>query len=136
MKLLPAFWGCLLLWSCNARQCGERREPAGADTLMMAEQWQGVIHAVTCQEIEVRISLSHRGNSDSGSYQMMQRCKDNNNTFTDEGEWRIRTGKDTLYILRGRNGQDARYYKVKGNRLFELDADKNEVSTYYLEKVQ
>jgi hypothetical protein len=104
---------------------------------MVAEQWQGTVHAVTCQDIEVMLSIAHKEGADSGSYQMIQRCKDNNNTFRDEGEWRMQKHKgDHFYVLRNRTGEGPRYYKVKGKRLVELDADKKEVDTYYLEKVE
>lgn len=126
----------ILLWACNARQCGERKPPAATDTLMVAEQWQGTVHAVTCRDIEVRLSIAHKEGSDTGTYQLMQRCKENNNTFNDEGVWRLQRGKEPLYILTGASGEGPHYYKVKGKRLYELDADKKEVATYYLEKVE
>jgi hypothetical protein len=103
---------------------------------MMAEQWQGVIHAITCKDIEVRLSIAHKEGADTGTFQLMQRCRDNNNTFNDEGRWTARRGKDTTYALTGANGEGPRYYRVSGKRLYELDADKKEVTTYYLEKVE
>jgi hypothetical protein len=137
MKWLPALGCCLFLWACNARHCGkDKPQVSGADTLTLAEQWQGTVHAVTCQNIEVRLSFAHKEGSDTGTFQLMQRCKDNNNTFNDEGVWILRRGKDTIYTLVKANGEGPSYYKVKGNRLYELDADKKEVTTYYLKKVE
>jgi len=137
MKWLPALGCCLFLWACNAKQCGKQHTPPpGVDTLILAEQWQGNIHAVTCNNIEVRLSFAHKEGSDTGTYQLMQRCKDNNNTFNDEGMWTVHRGKDTIYTLIKENGEGPAYYKVKGNRLYELDADKKEVDTYYLRRVE
>jgi len=129
-------WCCLLLWSCNARQCGGDKTDTATDTLTVAEQWEGTVHAVTCEDIEVKISFMRRQGADTGTYQMTQRCKDNNNTFRNEGEWYIRNGKEPVYVLHGGSGEATRYYKVKGSRLVELDADEQEVNTYYLERVE
>jgi hypothetical protein len=136
MRSLLAFWCCILLLSCNAKQCGTHKSTPGSDTLAATEQWQGIVHAVTCQDIEVKITLVHKQGADTGTYQMTQHCKDNNNVFEDTGLWRIIKGKELLYVLQGKNDATPRYYKVKGTRLLELDADKKEVTTYYLEKVE
>lgn len=139
MKWLPALACCILLWACNAGQCGKKDKkpsPPGTDTLILAEQWQGNVHAITCRNIEVRLSLAHKEGSDTGTFHLRQRCKDNNNTFNDEGSWRVRRGKDTIYTLINANGEAPRHYKLKGNRLYELDIDKKEVTTYYLKKVE
>ncbi len=137
MKLFLLIFFCTLLWSCNSWQCGKgaRTVLQGTDTLVTIEQWQGIVHAVTCQDIEVKITFTRRPNKDTGTYRMTQHCQDNGNTFGEEGSWRIKHGRQLQYELVGRNGGTARYYHVKNNRLMELDADNKEVSSYFLEKV-
>jgi len=138
MKPVPVFICCLFLWSCNDWNCsGTHSGNPATDTLVMVEAWKGIIHAVTCQDIEVKITFTRRPNTDTGTYRMTQHCEDNGNTFGEEGTWRIKRRKNEIeYELIGRNGGAARYYHVKDDRLMELDTDSKEVTSYYLEKVE
>jgi len=48
----------------------------------------------------------------------------------------VKKGKDLVYILQSRNDGTSHSYRINGNRLLELDADRKEVDSYYLEKVE
>jgi hypothetical protein len=129
---------CLLLWACNGKQCGKQSAATdtAADSLNTKEQWQGVIHAVTCQDIEVQLTFTRAPGAGNGAYRMTQHCKDNDNTFTDEGTWHVKKGKDLVYVLQSKEDGALHSYRINGNRLVELDADQKEVDSYYLEKVE
>lgn len=127
MRSLPALLCCLLLLSCHTKR-PKKHDPAAGK-----EEWKGSFSATTCNKIEVQLTLERRPGVDTGAFKMVQTCRENDYTFTEEGRWQLIPGKDTLYSLRGKEAGQLRYYKKKKGRLLELDADKNEVTSWYLE---
>ena len=137
MNRFLLYASCLLLWACNGKQCGKATVTDKAtDSLHTAEKWQGVIHAVTCQDIDVQLTFTRARGADTGTYEMSQHCRENDNTFTDSGTWQVKKGKDMIYMLQSKSDGTSHSYRINGNRLLELDADHKEVDSYYLEKVE